>query len=323
MSYSLEPDKPAMNTVDQASFPTTPATGQPRSASRWLASACNSTSLFAISISSVLAVAYLQRDEYLWTPEHGLGYWFGIAGGIFMLLLLLYPLRKKSAKLSFFLGVKSWFKLHMVLGILGPALILLHCNFSFGSINSSIALAAMLLMVFSGLIGRFIYSKVHRGLYGSRLQQQEIYQQKKELLEQIRQSEMIKTHHQRVDEIISLLNKYEAAAIHPASIFGNFVRTAIFSFSTRKAALAIRRRIRRMTKCEYNTKQSTSIELDSVSVETSHLVALANAYMRCVRRTAELGFYEKLFSLWHTLHLPIFGLLIITACFHVYAVHSY
>jgi len=41
------------------------------------------------------------------------------------------------------------------------------------------------------------------------------------------------------------------------------------------------------------------------------------------RRLAQLAFFERLFSWWHILHLPIFIMMIITVVIHVWAVHSY
>ena len=63
---------------------------------------------------------------------------------------------------------KYWFAGHMTLGILGPLFILVHSNFQVGSINAGIALASMSLVAGSGIIGRFIYTRIHHGLYGRR-----------------------------------------------------------------------------------------------------------------------------------------------------------
>jgi hypothetical protein len=46
-------------------------------------------------------------------------------------------------------------------------------------------------------------------------------------------------------------------------------------------------------------------------------------HLRRVRRVAELGSYERLFSLWHVFHLPFFYMLIVAALVHVLAVHMY
>ena len=47
------------------------------------------------------------------------------------------------------------------------------------------------------------------------------------------------------------------------------------------------------------------------------------AYYGTIRKIVELSFYEKLFSLWHVFHLPLFYMLIVTGIFHVIAVHMY
>jgi len=285
------------------------------------------TRLFTLSIITLLLFAYKYREEYLWSAEYGLGYALGIIGGVFMLLLLLYPLRKKSNKLSFFLGIKQWFKLHMLLGILGPASILLHCNFQLGSTNSNIALIAMLLMVSSGLIGRFLYGKIHRGLYGSKIQLQEILQEKKSLLGKINETNSGQNKAQIIKEILGLLSTYEQAALRPTSIMGNFIRTAKFSFSTRHVSRQIKTKAYALTSKESHPlkkKRIVSITNGVTNVNAAKKIhQLTIKYMQCIRRTAALSFYEKCFSIWHLLHLPIFGLLIVTAFFHVYAVHSY
>ncbi len=54
----------------------------------------------------------------------------------------------------------------MMMGIIGPVCILIHCGFSLGATNSNIALFSMLTVAGSGIFGRYFYSKIHHGLYG-------------------------------------------------------------------------------------------------------------------------------------------------------------
>lgn len=129
---------------------------------------------FGIAVVAVLWIGWLDRADNGLTPESGVGYWLGIAGSGLMLLLLLYPLRKR-VKFSRLLGsVAFWFRVHMILGVVGPVLILLHANFRLGSINSNMALAAMLVVAVSGIVGRYLYGKIHLGLYGRKAEVQEI-----------------------------------------------------------------------------------------------------------------------------------------------------
>jgi hypothetical protein len=53
------------------------------------------------------------------------------------------------------------------------------------------------------------------------------------------------------------------------------------------------------------------------------VAAFVREHMRRVRRVAELGSYERLFSLWHVFHLPFFYMLVVAALIHVLAVHMY
>jgi hypothetical protein len=41
------------------------------------------------------------------------------------------------------------------------------------------------------------------------------------------------------------------------------------------------------------------------------------------RKVAEFASYERLFSLWHVLHLPLFFMLLIAGIVHVISVHVY
>jgi hypothetical protein len=126
------------------------------------------TLAFSAAVLATLAWAWNQSDEQVIVPDEGIGYWIGIAGSVMMLILVLYPVRKAYAKEQRYGRIATWFKSHMVMGILGPTLVILHSNFEFKAVNSIVATIAMLTVVASGIFGRFLYSKVHRGLYGAK-----------------------------------------------------------------------------------------------------------------------------------------------------------
>jgi hypothetical protein len=42
-----------------------------------------------------------------------------------------------------------------------------------------------------------------------------------------------------------------------------------------------------------------------------------------VQRTAQFSTYERLFSIWHAVHIPFLGMLVLTAVVHVVVVHFY
>ena len=50
---------------------------------------------------------------------------------------------------------------------------------------------------------------------------------------------------------------------------------------------------------------------------------LLRQYFAAVNKAAAFAFYERLFALWHVLHMPLFILLVLAAIVHVVAVHLY
>jgi hypothetical protein len=96
------------------------------------------------------------------SPKYGLGYALGIIGGLMLFAQSLYAVRKLVPSLGFLGSVRTWFQWHILLGTTAPVLILMHCGFRLGATNSNIALFAMLLVAASGLLGRFLDSKLRQ-----------------------------------------------------------------------------------------------------------------------------------------------------------------
>ena len=123
--------------------------------------------VYLVVVTVLMAIGYfVVSPQKLYKPGDDIGYNMGLVGGVMMIFLLLYPLRKR---IPFFenLGVlPSWFKWHMIFGILGPALIVFHSTFHINSVNAAVAMVCMLLVSGSGIFGRFFYTKIHHGLYG-------------------------------------------------------------------------------------------------------------------------------------------------------------
>jgi hypothetical protein len=46
-------------------------------------------------------------------------------------------------------------------------------------------------------------------------------------------------------------------------------------------------------------------------------------YRKVLRQILEFHFYERLFSIWQLLHVPLLIMMLITGFVHVYAVHAY
>ena len=93
--------------------------------------------------AAAIVTGIMGRDERRVFADEGLGYALGIVGTLLILFLLIYPLRKRFKWLKVLGNVRNWFRVHMILGVVGPLTILYHSNFMLGSVNSTVALLAM------------------------------------------------------------------------------------------------------------------------------------------------------------------------------------
>ncbi|WP_439101256.1 hypothetical protein [Congregibacter sp.] len=273
------------------------------------------TLVFFLLVAWALYRGWILRSEGYLTAERGVGYILGIVGASMMLALLLYPVRKHLRSLRNFGAIRYWFWAHMVLGVLGPTLILFHANFSFGSLNSNVALVCMLLVASSGIIGRFLYSRIHYGLYGRRATQAELSLLARQNREKLNWGEELD---REVSAGLDLLDQVTArlAGRDRASF-------AVWFRETRRAR-AIRNQLkknisrslrRRATDVGWSGADFRSHRRDSIRY--------LKGYFAASQKFQELDFYARLFALWHVVHLPFFYMMILAAVVHVVAVHVY
>jgi hypothetical protein len=263
----------------------------------------------------VLVVAWLGQDDGDLTPESGIRYWLGIVGTSLMLLLLLYPLRKRMPTWKWLGTVAFWFRAHMILGVVGPVLVLLHADFRLGSINSNVALAAMLIVTMSGLVGRYLHGKVHLGLYGRKAQLQQIIADADALRELIRRdlpgAERL---------VVQLSDFAQHGTTAPRGLLSSLGRL----WTIRARARATRKRLTGVARSaivrEGNRLGWSRAVRRRRLADITDLITLHTAV---VRRAAAFAVYERLFGLWHVFHVPLFFLLVIAATVHIFAAHFF
>jgi hypothetical protein len=93
------------------------------------------------------------------------GHLIGILGFIMMLMTeVLYSLRKRS-KLARWGRMSDWLQFHIFTGLVGPFMVLLHSSWKFNGLAGVLTLLT-LIIVASGFIGRYIYTRIPRSLEG-------------------------------------------------------------------------------------------------------------------------------------------------------------
>jgi hypothetical protein len=271
--------------------------------------------LFFVLVTVLLYLGWSTQTERYISPNRGVGYWLGIVGGSLMLVLLVYSLRKRWSWLKFLGSTPGWFRFHMVLGIAGPVCIVYHCNFSTGATNSNVALFSMLTVAGSGLIGRYIYAHIHHGLYGRKLEMGELRAG----------ADGLRSLSGRISFLPELVARIDTAEQRllkagPHLSFLGFAKPLVVGTVALKARWDLHHYIRQSLHA--GARRSAVVAL-----EHKRLGLTARAYvdrrLAATRRVASFEGYERLFSLWHALHIPLIFMMVIAAVIHVIAVHVY
>ncbi|MGE5471737.1 MAG: hypothetical protein ACM3X0_13130 [Bacteroidota bacterium] len=268
-------------------------------------------------VGLLVFLTWLVRVGDLYRPGSDFGYNLGLVGGLLMLALLLYPLRKRWVIFDDRFGkMESWFKFHMVAGITGPLLVLFHSTFRTGSINAAAALYSMLLVAASGILGRFIYRHIHHGLYGKQLTLAEATAD----VEACTQS-MGSVFELRPD-IEPRMKAFCERAFAPqaASLPARMWKFVSLRWKSRRLAKEIRHDAKNALIVRWRAERGPRREL----VLNYRLARdQVDHYLDAVVTASQLTVWERLFSYWHVIHVPFLYLLVFSGVVHVIAVHMY
>jgi len=232
-----------------------------------------------------------------------------------MLLLLLYPLRKRMRSLRALGTVTFWFQAHMILGVLGPVLVLWHANFRLGSINSGVALVTMLVVAVSGIIGRYLHSKIHLRMHGRKAEAQEVQADADEL------RGFIGTDPHVADRVIAQLNDFaQLGTAAPKGVLRGLVLLSVIGWRGSVVRMRLIAHARQVIAVEGKRRGR------SQGIQSQQLAGVTNfvtQHIGAAKKAATFAFYERLFGLWHIFHVPLFVLLVIVAIIHVFASHFF
>lgn len=284
---------------------------------RWLSHSGNLFVVFWLTILIVsISWGWLNRDQGFISAESGLGYWLGIIGGSLMLLLLTYSARKRLRILRRFLTVKLWFQFHMTLGIVGPLCVIFHSNFHLGSLNSTVALVCMLLVAGSGIIGRYFYNRIHFGLYGEKIKLQQAMNDFQAIRQRMLNYAVTQKQRDFIEKLFSAIESVVNAQNRKRGLFS----LASNQRRAKRIAVTLKKFVAELERYHSRHSGESPAPLETINSELDNCAMVLIAILR---KLPGLQLFERLFSLWHVFHIPIFVLMIGTAITHVVVVHMY
>jgi hypothetical protein len=250
--------------------------------------------LYAASFGVVLLLFARGLDFYR-TPlierAHHAGYWewkaggtighkLAIVGSSMMVLMLLYSVRKRVGALRKAGPLSLWLDAHIYLGLVGPSLVVLHSTVK---VQGLVALSfwSMVVVVASGVLGRYLYLQIPRTRAGEELALAELERQDREL------SERLRSRFGLDDAQLARLEGVVSVAPAQAGLLGGFVRMMLDDLRLRAGLREFARSCRSVPRPVFSDFER---------------VVRQKALVR--RRVLLWDRVHELFHYWHVLHKP-------------------
>lgn len=276
------------------------------------ASKASSRKFFVVSsvIAVILTSAWLRWGQFSFVTNYDFIYNSGLTGGILMLVALTYSLRKRLPIFKNSGRVESWYFVHLCAGIAGPLITIVHSSFAIKSVNSLIAIVAMALIVCSGVLGRFLFTRLSFIMHSKleRIDREEV-----ELFDTLVKydSEVIRKHLSRLTL---------TCMTQPRTVF--HIPYAYFLVRAQAAAcyVVIGDQI---TKVLVEVAKRSSWDDEMLCMTVMSEKHYLKQYINTLMDVSLVRSCEQLLSKWRFFHAPLMYLLLLCSLAHVWAVHAY
>jgi hypothetical protein len=247
------------------------------------------------------------RDPlHAWLKPSGLiGQGAGVLALAIFLFLWLYPLRKKFRWLAFTGSIAKWLDVHSLAALGLPLLVAMHAAWRFGGVIG-LGFWSMMVVWASGIVGRYLYSRVPRSQVGVELTIEEIAAQRQALLEEIAQRSGLE-----VAAIEAALDA-DPTPTDGLGLWQTFRRMVSDDLRRRRAATKLRHEIRLRRPLQRRGDMAALREV----------VRLANREMALMQQSRMLGATHNILRFWHVAHRPLAITALAAVIIHVAVVVS-
>ena len=238
-------------------------------------------------------------------PSGYIGQSAGLLALAIFIFLWLYPLRKKFRSLAWTGSIARWLDVHVLLALALPLLVAIHASWHFTGVIG-LGFWAMMIVWASGVIGRYIYTRIPRGKAGIELSLDEIAANRHELLLEIATRTDL-----TIEEVEATLAT-EPAPTAGLGLYGTLRRMVTDDLARRRAARMLRRRFRQAGPKRRKQDRENLAEA----------VRLANREIALTQQARMLDATHNLFRFWHVAHRPVAVAALAAVVIHVAVVVS-
>jgi uncharacterized MnhB-related membrane protein len=270
-------------------------------------------SIFSVMVLVLAGIWAFWDKDYAVVGDSDVAYNYGLVGGIMMLVVLIYALRKRLRIMRKLGDMRYWYYFHFVLGVVAPILIVLHTSFELRSINGSVAFIAMLSIVFSGFIGRYIYT---RASYGLRTIEQQLKMVEGNIENGVLRCKLPAA--QSIQDQITMFTQQSMEI--PKTFYQILHRILTCKRKARKLYNSSTKDITKVLKTVARRERwNKKIFVQLVEQEKNQI----KDHLSVVATISSSRAFEKLAARWRVFHVPILYLLTLSGSAHVLAVHMY
>ncbi|MEO8031607.1 MAG: hypothetical protein ABJC74_15280 [Gemmatimonadota bacterium] len=286
-----------------------PPQGRPNRGSKlvWIVAGC-------LALLNLAGAPYylLSRAERVRSPVHPwlkpsgyIGQSAGLLAVAVFLFLWLYPLRKRFRWLAWTGAIARWLDVHVLLALALPLLVAVHASWHFTGVIG-LGFWAMMIVWASGVIGRYIYTRIPRGRAGIELSLEEITANRSDLLEEIASRTGLTA--EEIEESLAL----EPPPTRGLGLWGTLKRMVADDLARRKAARALRQRF----------EQASPRRRGQDREDLQEALRLANREIALTQQVRMLDATHDLFRFWHVAHRPVAVAALAAVVIHVAVVVS-
>jgi hypothetical protein len=260
---------------------------------------------------AVAHAAYAARYwgfEPLWRIIKYADHWAGWVGGGLMALSLLYVPRKK--KWIAWGKVPHWYRFHVLTGLTGPLLVILHAYGDYHGVGGW-CLWAMWLVLMTGVIGHFIYRRLPEEVEVRAAERQHLLKQLEEATGRLQvQVEDARSLLARLDQTGPLAELAKVSKIKmPRPTLTKSLKNLGGLWRNYRAAG------RRVAELKHVVKAEAEAQRHAVGLRERELLAL----LHLERDTRTLIVLNEIYSLWRKAHVPLSWLMWWLLALHVFA----
>jgi hypothetical protein len=250
----------------------------------------------------LLPVAERVRDPlHPWLKPAGyIGQSAGLLAIAIFVFLWLYPIRKKFRSLAWTGSIARWLDVHVLAALALPLLVAIHASWRFDGLIG-LGFWAMMVVWASGVVGRYLYSRIPRSKAGVELTLEQIGARRQQLLEQIATSTGLAG-----QEIERALDTGPGPAGRPG-----IIRTLLCMVSDDLARRRAARRFRRLYRRSGPRRRRHDRQV------LTWVLRLAKREMALTQQGRMLDATHGLFRWWHVLHRPVAVAALLAVMVHV------